>query len=383
MRTHQEECKKTGQEVQRLMIASNKRKDLEEDNKKLNTARIAYYLTKLYPLEKTLEDSEEKFRKRKEKLQKSVTESPDELLAAEDRIKTDLTKLVRKAKIAKNKENAAAQEDAKAKQDFDKYCEKVSIAEKKLETTEKMGRALEQKSQERRQGELALDEKIRFVLFAKIFLSTFFRTLETELEALHKEASQSMKGIDPGDLDEFRQLQATFEDNKICKDAIEIETKIKRVRAEWASVKGILGLEEEKLRKKESELAVLSKSVPDAEKLQELQQQIEGLKTQLEHIEEQENLRKTYLKELEDITLQLGFHTTHTEKQRKEQQRQQIAQDLFKTFGDEVHGILKNLCVPVSEEYTLAGIRVGLVLVVTFKRMIILGFQKVAKCFRC
>ena len=193
-----------------------------------------------------------------------------------------------------------------------------------------------------------------------IFIITF-RTLETELESLQKEASQSMKGTSPEDIDEFRKLQATFEDNKICKDIIEVETKIRRVRAEWASVKGILGLEEEKLRKKESELGVLSKSVPDAEKLQELQQQIESLKTQLEQISEQENLRKTYLKELEDVTLQLGLHTTHTEKQRKEHQRQQIGQDLIKTFGDEVHGILKNLCIPISEEYTLAGIRVSFV----------------------
>ena len=164
VRIHQDECKKTGQEVQRLMIASNKRKDLEEDNRKLNTARISYYLTKLYPLEKGLEESEEKFQKLKDKLQRGVTESPDELLASEARIKTDLTKLVRKTKVAKNKENTAAQEDAKAKQDFDKYCEKVSIAEKKLETTEKMCKALEQKSQERHQGEIILNDKIRFVI---------------------------------------------------------------------------------------------------------------------------------------------------------------------------------------------------------------------------
>ena len=165
VRMHQEECKKTGQEVQRLMVASNKRKDLEEDNRKLNTARIAYYLAKLYPLEKSLEESEEKFQKLKDKLQSGVTESPDELLASEARIKTDLTKLVRKTKIAKSKDNTAAKEDAKAKQDFHKYCEKVSIAEKKLETTGKMCKALEQKSQERRQGEITLNDKIRFVVF--------------------------------------------------------------------------------------------------------------------------------------------------------------------------------------------------------------------------
>ncbi|KAE9551665.1 hypothetical protein FO519_005135 [Halicephalobus sp. NKZ332] len=344
VRTHQEECKKTGQEVQKLTIASNKRKDLEEDNRRLNMARIAYYLTKLYPLEKKLEESEEKYRRSREKLQKSVTGSADEVVALEARIKTDLTTLVRKTKVAKSKESAAAQEDAKAKQDFDKYCEKISVAEKKLETTEKMCRALEQKSQERHQGEITLNEKIR--------------KLEAELASLVKEASQSMKGVAPEDMEEFRQLQANFEEDKINKDAIELEGKVRRVRAEWASVKGILGLEEEKLRKKESELGVLSKSFPDAERLKELQRQIENLQTELEHIDEQENLRKQYLKELEDVTLQLGFQTTHAEKQRKEQQRQQIAQDLIKIFGNEVYGTLKSLCVPISEEYTLPGIRV-------------------------
>lgn len=161
LKTHQEVCKTTNQEKQKLFNANDKRKDIQADIEKLKDLKIVYYLSRLYPLEEQLREIDKTFAIKKAKFEKENIEDIEKILDLEATKKRELTPILARAKIAKTNLTKFEREDEAMKRDFNEFCQQMSVEEKRMESALKICCALEAKSQQSRKNVSTLEEKMK------------------------------------------------------------------------------------------------------------------------------------------------------------------------------------------------------------------------------